>query len=306
MDFVAIDFETANNNRGSACSIGIVTVESGVIVNKEHYYIKPFPFYFEARQQNIHKITEDLVLDKPLFSEHWNNLKLKFENKLIVAHNAAFDLSVLRYALKESELPFPDLEYICTWRLSEILLPNLSNYKLSEISRLYNISLNHHNALSDAEACANIALNLLKENNSNCLKKLSLKNKFKIGQIISPNSYEPFSSKATEKNNFKSNEHRLKGDLLKPDFENSDENSPFYRMKVVFTGVLSEISRKEAAVKVKELGADIDLNITKRTNFIIVGENPGPVKMKKIKKFKEDGSNIEILYENEFIEMINY
>jgi DNA polymerase-3 subunit epsilon len=74
---------------------------------------------------------------------------------------------------------------------------------------------------------------------------------------------------------------------------------------IVFTGVLNNISRQEAAEIVKNLGADIDVGIGKRTNYVITGTQPGPSKMKKIEKYNSEGSNIIIVSENDFFKMIN-
>ncbi len=79
----------------------------------------------------------------------------------------------------------------------------------------------------------------------------------------------------------------------------------FIIKKVVFTGVLEKIKRLEAAQIVKNMGADIDTGITKKTNFVITGTDPGPSKMNKIIKYNNDGCNIKILYEKDFLEMIN-
>jgi len=99
-------------------------------------------------------------------------------------------------------------------------------------------------------------------------------------------------------------EERLSGDILVPDFENSDPNSPFYFKTVVFTGVLEKISRINAAEKVKSMGADINNTISPLTDFVIVGTDPGPSKMKKIEKFNAAGANIRIIYEPEFLDML--
>ena len=86
--------------------------------------------------------------------------------------------------------------------------------------------------------------------------------------------------------------------------ENANPSSPFFGKKVVFTGVLNSIKRQTAAEIVKKQGADIDTGITKRTNFVITGSAPGPSKLKKIEKYNNDSSEIKIILEDEFLEMI--
>jgi len=100
-------------------------------------------------------------------------------------------------------------------------------------------------------------------------------------------------------------EQRLSGDILRPDMESADPNSPFYGKKVVFTGVLDSISREEAAGIIKKMGADIDTGISRNTDFVIVGAGAGPSKLKKIKEYNDMGANITIIYEDEFVKKIN-
>lgn len=99
---------------------------------------------------------------------------------------------------------------------------------------------------------------------------------------------------------------RISGDLLKPDPEHCDCNHPLYNMKVVFTGVLSSLTREDAARAAKSHGADIDSGITKRTNFVIAGSGAGPAKLKKIEQFNNQGAGIRIIGEKEFLVMIKY
>ena len=97
---------------------------------------------------------------------------------------------------------------------------------------------------------------------------------------------------------------RICGDVLKPDLESGDPNSPFYGKKLVLTGVLEKMTRHEAAEILKNLGADIDTGVTKRTNYIIAGKDPGPSKIKKATKYQDDGNDIRILNEDEFLNML--
>lgn len=97
---------------------------------------------------------------------------------------------------------------------------------------------------------------------------------------------------------------KLSGKVLKPDLEHADSNSLLYNKKVVFTGVLSKIGREEAAEIVNKMGADIDINITKKTDFVIVGTGAGTSKLKKIAEYNESGSIIKMIYEAEFLEIL--
>ncbi len=107
------------------------------------------------------------------------------------------------------------------------------------------------------------------------------------GEIELQPEVAPFGSKKVEKID------------LKTDFDIENKSSPFYRKKVVFTGDLMTFRRKEAAHKVKLLGADINTSISKRTDFVIIGNNPGPAKMLKIEKL-----NVPVISEEEFLKML--
>ncbi len=196
MNFIAIDFETANSTRSSICSIGIAVVENGKLIGSEHIYVRPTPDYYDGINTSLHGISDRHTRNKETFLQQWNQLKKYFHNQTIIAHNAAFDCSVLRYTLDRSKLTYPDLDYHCTYRLAQAALP-LSGHKLNEVSRHFGITLEHHNAESDAKASALIALRLIERNKVNSLKELSLGLGFKVGRIsgVGGNGYRAFSKK---------------------------------------------------------------------------------------------------------------
>lgn len=195
MDFIAIDFETANSNRSSICSIGIAVVERGKLISTDHVLVKPTPNHYDSFNSYLHGIEDCHTKDKKTFKQQWKELRCYFNNQTIVAHNASFDCSVLRYALEKSNLPYPNLDYHCTFRLSQETLP-LFSHKLSDVSKHFKIKLKHHNAESDAKASAIIALKLCDKHKASSLEELSTNLGFKIGKIISETkSYRPFSKK---------------------------------------------------------------------------------------------------------------
>lgn len=195
MNFIAIDFETANSNRGSICSMGVAVVQQGVLLGTQHYYIKPTPNYYDFYNTIIHGIDDSKTRNMPTFKQQWPELKKYFNNQTIIAHNAAFDCSVLRYTLDQAQLPYPDLDYHCTYRLAQAALP-LRGHKLNEVSNYFNIRLKHHDAESDARASALIALKLCEKFRVNSLNELSAGLGFKVGKIISQTQgYKPFSKK---------------------------------------------------------------------------------------------------------------
>lgn len=159
MDFIAIDFETANPKRYSACSLAITVVKNSEVVDELYSLIKP-PTPFSHYNSAIHHIDEHQVKNAPNFLELWDVIDGLFTpNQLVVAHNLAFDKSVLTKTLEYYHQVVPQFLCLDTLKTSRKLLPALNNYKLNTVCDYFNIDLlHHHNALDDSLACANILL----------------------------------------------------------------------------------------------------------------------------------------------------
>jgi DNA polymerase-3 subunit epsilon len=159
MNFTALDFETANSKRTSICSVGMAIVEDGVIVETTHQLIKPTPNYFDYQNIAIHGIRPADIEDAPSFEEYWPEMQEKISGPL-VAHNASFDMSVLRYILDHLDAPYPTLDYYCTLVMTRIVWQHLRSHKLNQLAQLIGFEFNHHNAEEDAKACAMLVLAL--------------------------------------------------------------------------------------------------------------------------------------------------
>lgn len=159
MNFTVIDFETANNQRASACSLGIVKVVNGQIVEKGVWLIKPYDMHFDYRNIEIHGITPADVINEPEFDVLYHKIfKEKLEGQLVVAHNASFDMSVLRESLKHYKIEFPTFDYLCTVKIAQKTWPDLSNHKLDTVSKFIKFEFKHHDALEDCLASAHVLL----------------------------------------------------------------------------------------------------------------------------------------------------
>lgn len=156
--FTALDFETANSDRTSVCSIGLARVENGRLVERIHRLINPLqPFLYWNTQ--IHGISAFDVRDAPAFPEVWEEVGRLFGD-VVVAHNAAFDISCLKATIERFGIEYPKFKYFCTLNISRRFLKTPS-HKLDALARYYNLpSFHHHNALADAIACAEIFLRL--------------------------------------------------------------------------------------------------------------------------------------------------
>ena len=160
-DFSAIDFETANGQRSSVCSVGVVIVRSGKIVDKFYSLIQPSPNYYTYWTTETHGLTRTDTDRQPTFPEVWAQIKDRMAGLPLVAHNRPFDESCLKAVFEEYNMEYPNYEFHCTLAASRRYLDiPIHQLHLSAAACGYNMD-NHHNALADAEACAWIAMKLL-------------------------------------------------------------------------------------------------------------------------------------------------
>ena len=166
-DFAAIDFETANGRPSSICSVGLVVVRGGEIVERLHRLIRPTPnYYYRFFTEQIHSICAEDTDDAPLFPEVWNAEVAPLIGRLpLVAHNAAFDERALRAAYEAYEMDYPaEYRFYCTLRAARRLFPKaeIGNHRLPTVCAWLGIPFeDHHQALADAEGCARIAMRIL-------------------------------------------------------------------------------------------------------------------------------------------------
>ena len=153
--FTAIDFETAQGYRNSICQVGLVRVENGIINKELNFLVQPPNNYYWERFTAIHGISAQDTVESPTFDMVWQHIEPFITNQNVVAHNGfGFDFPVLNKTLEHYGLETPEYNKICTYQI----------YKrnLADLCQRQNIPLNHHDALSDAKACAELYLRKLK------------------------------------------------------------------------------------------------------------------------------------------------
>jgi len=158
--FAAIDFETADYGRDSACAVAVVRVERNTIVDQVHYLIRPprRDFIFSY----VHGITWNDVADAPTFRQVWPSLRQTLEGvEFLAAHNASFDRSVLNACCEHAGVLAPAHSFHCTMRIARHVW-NVHPTTLPDVCRKLRIGLNHHDAASDAQACARILIAAIK------------------------------------------------------------------------------------------------------------------------------------------------
>lgn len=161
-DFAAIDFETANNERSSVCSVGVVIVRDGEITDTFYSLIQPEPNYYNYWCQQVHGLCCADTDDAPVFPKVWAQIESLIEGLPLVAHNSPFDEGCLKAVFRVYQMDYPDYRFYDTLCVSRRKLRNLPNHQLQTVAAACGYCLeNHHHALADAEACARIAIEIL-------------------------------------------------------------------------------------------------------------------------------------------------
>ena len=161
-NFAAIDFETANGNLSSVYSISVVIDRNGTITNRFYSLIQPEPNYYSYGNSLIHGLTNENTDNALVFPYIWKQIEPLIEDLPLVAHNKAFDEACLKAVFKTYQMDYPNSRFYCTLQASRQQLKHLPNHKLHSVAEDCGyILINHHNALADAEACAEIAMYLL-------------------------------------------------------------------------------------------------------------------------------------------------
>jgi DNA polymerase-3 subunit epsilon len=152
---------------------------------------------FDYRNVYIHGITESDVIDAPTFEELWPTIHTYLSNNMVVAHNASFDMSVLRYTLDRYKLTYPQFEYLCSVVVSKEVWPDLRNYKLNTLADFVDIEFSHHHALEDARVVIDLLLKAINEHKVDGIHGLIEKFNISSGSIFERGYVTP---KAKRKN----------------------------------------------------------------------------------------------------------
>jgi DNA polymerase III subunit epsilon len=299
MDFITLDFETATSQRHSPCEIGLTFVKNNQIIETKTWLIKPINNEYDGFNIYIHGITPKDTADKPEFNEIWPELRPLIENQFLIAHNAGFDISVLRRTLELYKLPFPKLNYSCSYIFSKKVWEGLPAYDLKTLCKVNNIPLNHHRAGADSKATAELALKAFEIVEITSLDDFPEKLNTTIGQLYD-GGYRPSETRRINKAKDLS---KIIGDPSKHNL-----NSIFYGRTVVFTGTLSSMVRADAQQIIADIGGINGNSVTKDTDFLVVGQQDYRVvgddgmssKQEKAVKLIAKGSLLEIISEYDF------
>ncbi len=158
MDFVAIDFETANSQPSSACQLAAVVVRDSQIAEEHCWLLRPPRMFFARMNISVHGIRPEDVANAPSLEQIWAQLSSIMDGQTLMAHNARFDMGVLLHSLAAYDIACPPIEFSCTRVLAKAAWPGKSGYGLKPLGNWLGIDFKHHDALEDARCCARIAL----------------------------------------------------------------------------------------------------------------------------------------------------
>lgn len=305
MNFIAIDFETANEKRNSPCSIGIVVVENGKVIEYIHHLIKPKEMRFMPINIGIHGIRPSMVKDEPEFDIIWDKIKHYFDNNLVIAHNAAFDLSVLRNTAELYNIKLPSISYLCTMKLAKNFYTETENAKLNTVNDFLGYEFKHHDALDDALACSNILMNVCEELKCDDINEIAKLTGVTIGKVDC-NGYIPSSTNGRVLRV----SNRVSASKKTNIIERLEEDA-FKNEVVVFTGRLTSMARDEAMKIVRRLGGETGSSVTKKTTILVsnmknikdLRREEMSTKYRKATDLYEKGQNIRFLNEEEFFNL---
>lgn len=286
MTFNVVDVETANNDRRSICSIGIIQVRDGNIANSWQTLINP-ETWFAPRNIKIHKITQRDVKHSPTLPMVHSELCSLLSGSILVSHTSfdriAFELAMDHYNLEQFQVTWLDSTMIVRRAWPEKY--RSKDYNLKNVAKDLGISFKHHNALEDARAAAEIVLRVCEATGKSIEDWLHL-------------SKEPISQSPSL--------------VRQPIKREGNVDGALYGKTVVFTGKC-RISRKELADIAAKAGCRVVDNITKEVNMLVVGiqdmrQLKGYDKSsnhRKVEELKEKGIEIEILSEDDFFKLID-
>ncbi len=337
MNFTAIDFETANGFRGSACAIGAAKYRNGRLVETHYTLLQPPAGFdrFDPRNVAIHGITPDAVVSAPAFAEHFDEFYAFIDDDVVVAHNAGFDIGVIEAGLEVCQKPIPRIEFACTLTLSRKTY-QLASHALPSAAAEAGYALhNHHNALEDAKAAAAIVVDAAHRAQADSLDALLTatglqRRVLEPRQVGEDNLSRPTRHAMTMPGIFDSKNGTVPAEQL-PDLirwpnegtnppvnPDADPRHPLYGHHVVFTGMLG-LPRQEAKNQAATYGAHTQSRIGATTTMVVIGDGIRPEeltdithnprlqqrKMRDVVVRRAQGQDIVLVTEPEFLSMLN-
>jgi DNA polymerase-3 subunit epsilon len=299
--WVAIDFETASM-RGTPCAVGLVEVEAGQIVGRHKWLIRPPVFEFSSFNIALHGITPEMCADASSWSDSLSRIIEIAGARPFVAHNASFDIGVIRDACDLSELAWPRLSYACTLVIGRRAWPGLTSYSLPFLAAHLGLSSDgHHDPGEDAAISAAIACAALSAVGVSSVTELASRVEAAMGSV-EPDQWIGCHSLASSKT---VPTEPTPGATIQPEH-------PLFGKTVTFTGAIA-VPRREAQQAAVDRGAIAGKGVTRHTDYLVTGYQDlrklahgtsKSAKLKKAEKLRVDGYPVEIITESDFVHLL--
>lgn len=322
-DFVALDVETANQYWGSICQIGLVRVIDGEITERASWLCRPPEGHdtFDPFNVDCHGITAESVADEPLVGELIEQFGDFVGDFPVIAHNAYFDASALRYAALASGQPIPHITFACTLAQSRASELGVANHRLPTVAAHFGVPLdNHHDAAADAEACAGIMLGLARRaEHVGTVTEFVHSTGFALGSVgdarVVPvlkdlsGAQTALQTASTVNTDASSGEQKAQKshrgpapwqsvatpDTIPEPALDADPQSPLYEQHVTLTGEFEPFDKGQLWDGISARGGQVGKNVTKKTTILVVGEWASMTsKEKRARELMEKGQDIEI------------
>lgn len=313
--FAAIDFETAvGYEHNTACAVGVVVFENGLPIAEKKFLIRPPGNEYSSSNTDLHGIGPADTENSPEFPEVWDQVTQMIGDRLVIAHNTAFDVPVLRRSAEFHDYKPDPFYFACTYRTARSAMPEEQSWKLKELADRFGIPLSdddHHDPLLDAKAAGRLWLALSDHFNVTHSKLLG-RHGYRLG-YCDPDSYRPFSNVDLSKRRT-SLKSSLPSSFNVEDFLHRGRPDPQDTLtgkKVVFTGTLKSMTRSEAEQLAVDAGARPVGSVSGKTDYMVVGYANSALadghprgNHKKALQFKDQGNPIRIIDEDEFFCLI--
>lgn len=305
LTFVAFDFETATGSRDSACSVAAVRVVDGLVRGTFHSLIRPPGNEYELRNTWVHGLTADDTADAPDMAAVWEQMRTFIAGHTLVAHNAAFDTSVLRASLDRYGLPVTSHPVACTLHMARSAIRGLWSYRLPVLCENLGIELTHHDPRSDAAAAAELAVRMVVATSNSYIDEAVAQLRCRMG-AISPHPHENHACSPA------GHTVHYPGPVEEP--RPGVPGHPLYGKRVVFTGDLLCGTRNQVSQQAHDRGALVSQKVTDRTHYLVAGQQiPDRVgnhdnissKVRKAWELADANCPVQVIDETQFLELLH-
>jgi DNA polymerase-3 subunit epsilon len=261
------------------------------VTHSAYRLVRPPGNLFDGGNIRVHGIRPHDVEHEPEFPRIWRELSDCMNGKTLIAHNAAFDVSVLRATLSYYGLPLPELPTVCTLAVARRAWPGLPRYGLPHVAAHLGMQFRHHHALEDAEVSAGIALR--------AAAALGIAD---VGELhdalLDP---RPWPMAATCASILASGPQRRPTPR-----DDADPAHPLFGRTMVVTGVFQSMSRDEALEAIAAVGGRSVAQVSAQVDYLVTGEDPGWAKLERARELRAAGHDLQVIDERRFLTLLGW